>query len=87
MCEGQCLNEAQLLIGWSFFGLWSVKKKWVSGARGAGLQRGLMWTERETPHEREEGMISKSDPCCTSLQNENLPPPHVYRNETRSKEE
>lgn len=55
MCEEQCLNEAQLLIGWSFFSLWTVKKKWVSGARGAGLQ--LMWTEREAPHEREEGMM------------------------------
>lgn len=51
MCEDPCLNEAQLLIGWSFFSLWTLKKKWVSGARGAGLQRGLMWTERE------EGMM------------------------------
>lgn len=41
MCEDQCLNEAQLLIGCSFFSLWTVKKKWVSGARGGGASAGV----------------------------------------------
>lgn len=26
-------------------------------SEGAGLQRGLMWTEPEAPHGREEGMM------------------------------